>query len=76
VSCTWVLKNGGTTTAEHWRPLPGTTLLGSSHTCDRTNTHFFEHLRITATIGQLDGSRAQSFVFQSCVFQALVFKKQ
>jgi hypothetical protein len=52
-----------------WRPLPGTTLLGSSHTYDRTNTHFLEHLRITATIGQLDGSRAQSFVFQSFVFK-------
>jgi len=76
LSGTWVLKNDGTTTEEHWRPPPGTTLPGSSRTYDRTNTYFFEHPRITATIGQLDGSRAQSFVFQSFVFQAFVFKKQ
>ncbi|HZN38980.1 MAG TPA: DUF6265 family protein [Planctomycetota bacterium] len=117
ISGTWVVQNGGKTTEEHWRPLQGTTLLGSSHTFDETKTHFFEHLRITAmrgtiayvampggakptvftmtkneaglvefenpehdhpqriryektadgitaTISQLDGSRAQSFVFK------------
>jgi hypothetical protein len=122
LSGTWVLKHGGTTTEEHWRPLQGTTLLGSSHTFDDTKTHSFEHLRITAmrgtiayiampggadptvflatkieaglvefenpkhdhpqriryektadgltaTINQLDGSRAQSFVFQSFVIK-------
>lgn len=118
LSGTWVLKNGGKTTEEHWRPLQGTTLLGSSHTYDDKRTQFVEHLRITAmrgtiayiampdgadhptvfpvtkietgcvefenpqhdhpqriryektadgvtaTISQLDGSRAQSFVFK------------
>ncbi|HEX6811808.1 MAG TPA: DUF6265 family protein [Planctomycetota bacterium] len=117
ISGTWVLEEGGKTTEEHWRPLQGTTLLGSSHTYDGAKTHFFEHLRIaamrgtiayiampggkaptvflatrleeglvefekpdhdhpqriryqkteaglTATISQLDGSRAQSFVFK------------
>ena len=48
---TWVLQNGAKTTEEHWRPLQGTTLLGSSHTFDDTKTHFFEHLRIAAMRG-------------------------
>ena len=117
LSGTWLLKDGEKTTEEHWRPMQGTALLGSSHTFDARRTHFFEHLRITAmrgtiaylampggaaptafllskiedgvvefengkhdhpqriryektaagitaTISQLDGSRAQSFVFK------------
>jgi hypothetical protein len=113
---TWVSEDGPTTTEEHWRPLQGSTLLGSSHTFAGGTTRFFEHLRIapvrgtlayvampggaaatvfpvsklepravvfengkhdhpqriryeqtdtgmTATISQLDGSRAQRFVF-------------
>ena len=47
ISGTWVVQNGGRTTEEHWRPLQGTTLLGSSHTYDDAKTHFIEHLRIT-----------------------------
>jgi hypothetical protein len=118
LSGTWVFESGGKVTEEHWRPLQGTTILGSSHTYDAEKTHFFEHLRITAmrgtiaylampggkpptmfllsklddscmefenekhdhpqriryertkdgitaTISQLDGSRAQSFAFRS-----------
>ncbi len=114
---TWTLQDGDVTTEEHWRPLQGSTILGSSHSFDATKTHFFEHLRIalqrgqiaylampggkpptafllqqlddgiavfengkhdhpqriryektqggvTATISQLDGSKAQSFVFR------------
>ena len=53
ISGTWVLQKGGKTTEEHWRPLQGTTLLGSSHTFDDTKTHFFEHLRITAMRGTI-----------------------
>src|SRR5262245_22392703 len=53
LSGTWVVQNGGRTTEEHWRPLQGTMLLGSSHTFDDTKTHFFEHLRITATRGTI-----------------------
>ena len=53
ISGTWVLQKGGKTTEEHWRPLQGTTLLGSSHTFDDTKTHFFEHLRITLMRGQI-----------------------
>lgn len=113
---TWRLQDGDVVTEEHWRPLQGSTILGSSHSFDATKTHFFEHLRIalqrgqiaylampggkpptafllqqlddgvavfengkhdhpqriryektaagvTATISQLDGSKAQSFVF-------------
>ncbi|MBL8752888.1 MAG: hypothetical protein JNK15_06260 [Planctomycetes bacterium] len=50
---TWVSEDGGRTTEEHWRPLQGTTILGSSHTFDATTTHFFEHLRITARGGSI-----------------------
>lgn len=113
---TWVTKKGKTTTEEHWRPLQGTTILGTSHTFDDEKSSFFEFLRIghragsisyvampggapptlfrlvkvedglmvfenaehdhpqriryertkdgmTATISQLDGSRATAFVF-------------
>jgi hypothetical protein len=50
---TWVLEQDGKTTEEHWRPLQGTTILGSSHTFDAEKTHFFEHLRITAMRGSI-----------------------
>lgn len=50
---TWVLQDGKQTTEEHWRPLQGTTLLGSSHSFDDAKTTFFEHLRITATKGTI-----------------------
>lgn len=50
---TWVLEADGTTTEEHWRPLQGTTILGSSHTFDAEKTHFFEHLRIGAMRGTI-----------------------
>lgn len=53
ISGTWTFTNGGKTTEEHWRPLQGTTFLGSSHTFDAERTHFFEHLRITAQRGQI-----------------------
>lgn len=112
---TWTLQDGATTTEEHWRPLQGTSMLGTSHTFD-ARTRFFEFLRlavdrdrvvytamprgntptqfvltklaegevefenaahdhpqriryqktaagVTATIGQLDGSRAAKFEF-------------
>lgn len=51
ISGTWVIEARGKTTEEHWRPLQGSTMLGSSHTYDATKTHFFEHLRITASRG-------------------------
>lgn len=113
---TWRLQDGKTTTEEHWRPLQGATMLGTSHTFAGDRTSFFEFLRIaiqkdrvvyvampgggpgttfvmskleegvvefenarhdhpqriryaktdagvTATISQLDGSRAMEFVF-------------
>jgi hypothetical protein len=50
---TWVLENGKATTEEHWRPLQGSTILGSSHTYTADRTQFFEHLRITAMRGTL-----------------------
>lgn len=114
---TWVQRKDKTTIEEHWRPLQGTTILGTSHTFDDEKSSFFEFLRIghragsisyvampggapptlfrlvkvedglmvfeneqhdhpqriryerteggmTATISQLDGSRAKAFVFE------------
>lgn len=43
---TWVMENGGKVTEEHWRPLQGTTILGSSHSYDAEKSTFFEYLRI------------------------------
>jgi len=53
ISGTWTLRDGERTTEEHWRPLQGTTLLGSSHTFDQQRTHFFEHLRVEAQRGTI-----------------------
>ncbi len=53
ISGTWVMESGGKTIEEHWRPLQGTTMLGTSHTFDDKKTHFFEFLRITAMRGQI-----------------------
>jgi hypothetical protein len=50
---TWVLQDGGKTTEEHWRPLQGTTILGTSHSFDAQKTHFFEHLRIELRRGTI-----------------------
>jgi hypothetical protein len=46
---TWVLRGDEVETEEHWRPLRGSSILGSSHTFTPTQTTFFEHLRIAAT---------------------------
>jgi hypothetical protein len=43
---TWVMANGAKVTEEHWRPVQGTTILGSSHSFDDTRSTFFEYLRI------------------------------
>lgn len=51
LSGTWVLQDGKSTTEEHWRPLQGTTLLGTSHSYDAVRTHFFEFLRISIEQG-------------------------
>ncbi len=114
---TWVQHLGETTIEEHWRPLQGTTILGTSHAFDDQQSSFFEFMSIghrsgsisfaampggapptffrlvtvedglmvfenaeadhpqriryertedgmTATISQLDGSRATAFEFQ------------
>ena len=53
MSGTWALQEGEKTTEEHWRPLQGTTLLGTSHLFDEKRTHFFEFLRITAMNGTI-----------------------
>ncbi|MBL8731375.1 MAG: hypothetical protein JNN13_03280 [Planctomycetes bacterium] len=52
LSGTWVMESRGTTTEEHWRPLQGTTLLGTSHTFDARRTQAFEFLRITLVRGK------------------------
>jgi hypothetical protein len=53
LSGTWALKNGDSTTEEHWRPLQGSMLLGTSHTFDDQRTQFFEFLSITTVRGKL-----------------------
>jgi len=53
LSGTWVLQEGDKTTEEHWRPLQGTSLLGTSHSFDKQRTTFFEFLRITAMNGTI-----------------------
>jgi hypothetical protein len=50
---TWVLEDGKSTTEEHWRPLQGSTLLGSSHTFTADRTRAFEQLRIVVKGGTL-----------------------
>ena len=53
LSGTWVTKQGEVVTEEHWRPLQGNTLLGSSHTFRGERTLAFEFLRITAARDQV-----------------------
>ena len=53
ISGTWAMQEGEQTTEEHWRPLQGSTLLGTSHLYDQQRTHFFEFLRITAKNGTI-----------------------
>ena len=53
LSGTWVMEKDGVTTEEHWRPLQGSTLLGSSHSFTAEKTVFFEHLRISAGRGTI-----------------------
>ncbi|MBI5364464.1 MAG: hypothetical protein HZA53_14900 [Planctomycetes bacterium] len=48
MSGTWAFEENGVVTEEHWRPLQGTTLLGTSHTYDEKKTRFFEFLRVSA----------------------------
>lgn len=53
ISGTWVMKQGESVTEEHWRPLQGSTLLGSSHTFGGERTMAFEFLRIGEVRGQI-----------------------
>ncbi len=50
---TWVQKKGNKIVEEHWRPLQGTTILGSSHTFNDKKTSFFEFLRIGHRAGSI-----------------------
>lgn len=50
---TWFLEQDGVVTEEHWRPLQGSTLLGTSHTYDDKRTRFFEFLRIASMRGKI-----------------------
>lgn len=68
---TWRLQDGETVTEEHWRPLQGSTMLGSSHTFGGERTLAFEFLRITAARGQIGyvampgGKAATTFLLQT-----------
>lgn len=50
---TWRLQDGETVTEEHWRPLQGNTMLGTSHTFGGERTLAFEFLRLTVARGQI-----------------------
>lgn len=50
---TWVQQKGKTTIEEHWRPLQGTTILGTSHTFTAEKSSFFEFLRIAHRAGSI-----------------------
>lgn len=79
---TWVLKDGKKATEEHWRPLQGTTILGSSHTYDDAKTHFFEHLRIALSRGTIayhampGGTGATAFVLKQLEDGLMVFENE
>lgn len=68
ISGTWQMKDGDTTTEEHWLPLAGSTMMGMSHTYDPKQTKFFEFLRITtkgdsiAYVAQPGGGKAVPFL--------------
>jgi hypothetical protein len=53
ISGTWSMTNEGVTTEEHWRPLHGTTILGTSHTYDAKKSLFFEFVRIAERAGSV-----------------------
>lgn len=67
---TWQIKEGETTTEEHWFPFAGSTMLGVSHTFDAKSTRFFEFLRIAvdgdsiAYIAQPKGAPPVSFALK------------
>jgi hypothetical protein len=68
LSGTWgYTSEEGVTTEEHWRPLQGTTMLGTSHTFDAKSTRFFEFLRVAqrgdgvAYVAQPGGGAATPF---------------
>lgn len=77
---TWVMKDGDKTTEEHWRPLQGTTLLGTSHLFDAKQTRFFEFLRITlergtiAYIAQPGGAAPTAFPLVQLTDTTMVFE--
>lgn len=50
---TWRQEDGDIIVEEHWRPLKGTTILGTSHTYDGEQSHFFEFLRISHRAGSI-----------------------
>lgn len=72
IAGTWVMQDGGKTIEEHWRPLQGTTLLGTSHTYDKGRTHFFEFLRIASMNGKIayiampGGAQPTVFLMSKC----------
>lgn len=78
----WQIKDGETTTEEHWLPLAGSTLMGLSHTYDLRTTKFFEYLRITARdnaieyVAQPGGGKAVSFPAVAISDREAVFENE
>lgn len=77
---TWVLQDGKVATEEHWRPLQGTTMLGTSHSYDAARTHFFEFLRLAIERDQVvyvampGGAPATTFALAQLTDDAVVFE--
>lgn len=77
---TWSSTTDGVTTEEHWRPLQGSTLLGTSHTFDDKRTFTFEYLRITALrdgvayVAAPRNERATTFLLTKCEDGVAVFE--
>ena len=82
ISGTWVIEKDGVTTEEHWRPLQGSTLIGTSHSFDAKQSTFFEFLRIApvrdklAYIASPGGSRPTVFTLAKMEDGVVVFENE
>lgn len=82
ISGTWVMEKDGVTTEEHWRPLQGSTLIGTSHSFDAKQSTFFEFLRIApvrdklAYIASPGGSRPTVFSLAKMEDGVVVFENE
>jgi len=82
MSGTWVMERGGITTEEHWRPVQGSMLLGTSHSYGDKGSTFFEFLRIAtvrdklAYVASPGGSRPTTFPLAKLEDGVVVFENE